>query len=57
MRQIVLPMSTVSVGCLFSDMEQIKDRLHNRLLSTSLSKLAIIAIEGLPLANVCLSLF
>ena len=35
-----------------SDIKQIKDHLPNRLLSTSPSKLMIIAIEGLPLEKV-----
>ena len=36
----------------FSDLKHIKNRLHNRLLSTSLSKLMTTAIEDPPLAKV-----
>ena len=45
---MVLPVSTATMECSFSDMKQIKVRLRNRLLPTSLSKLMIIAIKGPP---------
>ena len=49
---MVLPVSTATVERSFSDMKQIKDRLHNRLLPASMLKLMIIAIEGPPLHEV-----
>ena len=49
---IVLPVSTATVERSFSDMKQIKDRLHNRLLPASMFKLMIIAIEKPPLHEV-----
>ncbi len=49
---MVLPVSTATVERSFSDMKQIKDRLCNRLLSASMFKLMIIAIEGPPLHEV-----
>ena len=41
----------MSTATAISDMKQIKDHLHNSLMSTSLSKLIILAIEGPPLAK------
>ena len=49
---MVLPVSTATVERSFSDIKQIKDRLHNRLLPASIFKLMIIAIEGPPLHEV-----
>ena len=49
---MVLPVSTATVECSFSDMKQIKDRLRNRLLPASMFKLMIIAFEGPPLHEV-----
>ena len=49
---MVLPVSTATVEHSFSDMKQIKDQLHNRLLPASMFKLMIIAIEGPPLHEV-----
>ena len=49
---MVLPVSTATVELSFSDMKQIKDQLHNRLLPASMFKLMIIAIEGPPLHEV-----
>ena len=46
---MVLPVSTAIVERSFSNMKQIKDRLCNRLLPTSMFKLMIVAIEGTPL--------
>ena len=49
---MVLPVSTATVQHSFSDMKQIKDRLRNRLLPSSMFKLMIITIEGPPLHEV-----
>ena len=49
---MVLPVSTATVELSSSDMKQIKDQLHNRLLPASMFKLMIIAIEGPPLHEV-----
>ena len=49
---MVLPVSTATVECSFSDIKQIKDRLSNRLLPASMFKLMIIAIERPPLHEV-----
>ncbi len=49
---MVLPMSTATVERSFSDRKQIKNRLHNRLQPSSLSKLMMIAIEGPQLDEV-----
>ncbi len=49
---MVLPMSTATVEWSFSDRKQIKNRLHNRLQPSSLSKLMMIAIEGPQLDEV-----
>ena len=49
---MVVPMYvyTTAAGCMFSDMK--KNRLRNRVLSTLLPKLMIIAIESLVCAKV-----
>ena len=49
---MVLPVSTATVERSFSDVKQIKDRLHNRLLPALLFKLMTIAIKGPPLSEV-----